>query len=84
MEEITLKMNCLLSQVNVFSVKGVREALLISLNYWRSCTRTRIYCWTGVYLSRILRSAYLLSVSPRASHSKAFKSMRKSQKWKRN
>jgi len=33
MEEITLKMNCLLSQVNVFSVKGVREALLISLNY---------------------------------------------------
>jgi len=81
MEEITLKMNSLLSQVNVFSVKGVREALLISLNCWKSCARTRIYFWTGVYLSRILRSAHLLSVSPRASHSKAFKSMRTGQMW---
>jgi len=33
MEEIALKMNSLLSQVNVSSVKGAREALLMSLNY---------------------------------------------------
>jgi hypothetical protein len=84
--EITWKVKWLLSQFNLFSVKDVGRVLLTSLNYWSSWTGSRIYYWTVVYLSRILRSSNFLSISPRVSHSEALKSMRKrfiiqSRKW---
>jgi len=79
--EMTLKIKCFWLQFNVFSVKSGGGSLIISLNYWRSCNESRIYYWTVVHMTKILRSARLLSVSPRASHSEAFKSIRKSEDW---
>jgi hypothetical protein len=77
--KITWK-KCLLQQLNVYNIKGLWGSLVISLNYWRSCTRSRIYYWTIVYLFGIVRSSHLLSVSPFVSYSKALQSIRKGKK----
>jgi len=78
--EIILKMKLRLSQLNVFYIKIVRGAPVILLNYWISCTGSRMYYWTVVYLSGNVRPAHLLSVSPLASHSKILRWMRKGKK----
>ena len=84
MREMTLEIKWLLSQFNLFSVKGLEVSYLTLLIYWSSCTGSRMYyVRIIVYLTGIVRSAHLLSVSPRASHSKAFESMRKGKKGKR-
>jgi len=69
-ERNDLEKKCVLSQLNVFSIKGLGGMLVLSLNYWRSCTGSLIYYWPVQYLSRILRPSHLSSVSPRASHFK--------------
>jgi len=69
-----------LPQLNVFFFKSVGGTLVISLNYRISCTRSRIYYWTVGYLSGIVRSSHLLSVSLFVSHSETLQSLRKSKK----
>jgi len=54
-----LEKKCLLPQLNVFSIKGVEGALVISLNYRGSCPRKRIYYSAVLYLSRTLRPSHL-------------------------
>jgi hypothetical protein len=91
MREMTLEIKCLLSQFNLFSVKGLEVSLvnttdLLKLLHWKPnvlCTYYSVPVRIIVYLTGIVRSAHLLSVSPRASHSKAFESMRKGKKGKR-